>query len=77
MKFGEVWPIFELQSSENFTCNLSQILQLKRAEFKVHFENVVFRNVIAYIVKVLSGKGSCSPDSSVCVYIYTCNFMTL
>lgn len=71
MKFGEVWPIFALQSSENFTCNLSQILELKRAEFKVHFENVVFQNVIAYIVKMLPGKSSCSPDSIVNIYAFS------
>lgn len=42
-------------SFENFTCNLSQILQLKTAELD-NFENLVFQNFIVYIVKVLSGK---------------------
>lgn len=52
---------------EKFTCNLSQILQLKTAELKVDFENLVFQNFIVSIVKVLSAKNSFRHDSVVTI----------
>lgn len=66
VKFAE-FSQFLNYSFENFMCNLSQILQLKPAELKVNFENLVFQNFIVWIVKVLAGKNSFRPDSMVTI----------
>lgn len=66
VKFAEFGQFLNY-SFENFTCNLCQILQLKTAELKVNFENLVFQNFIVCIVKVLSGKNSFKPNSMVTI----------